>query len=153
MTAAPADARGRPVYSEGPIIRALEWAAMISSLLALMAVIASATFYVISLSQISHSRKAAVTLTCGVLTAVTTAGWDTVTGGVLPEDPFTRQLERFGYPPYSVRQAQARQAGDAYVNTIAARIAKVAGDRRAADLVMPRGAINCRRFIRLSGVS
>lgn len=149
MTDAP-EIPGRPVYSGGPIIKTLERAAAIASLLALLAVITSGIFYALSIGQISHERKAAVTLTCGVLAAVSSAGWDTVTRGVLPETPFARALERLGYPPYSVRKAQAEAAGNSYVAGIARRIFKVAG-RQGSGLILPHGQINCRRFARLAG--
>lgn len=141
---------GRPVLSEGPIIRTIEFLNAALMLVVIGLVLFALLAYNHTLDQIKGERHTAIAITCALLSATTEAGKEAITGGVLPENHFTRELERLGYPPYPIRKKQARDAANAYVQFLTTRASTAIG-AQAHDLVGPGGNLDCHQFARLSG--
>jgi hypothetical protein len=87
-----------------------------------------------------EGRRYAVNVVCGATSAVIDAGRATITGGGVGPPEFVRNLERLGYPPRRVREAQAQKAAAQYADLIARRVEKVAG---ATDVVRRDGTLDC----------
>jgi hypothetical protein len=97
-----------------------------------------------------EGRKQAVDVTCAAVTAVIDAGRSTITGGTQPGSAeFVANLERLGYPPKPVREAQAEKAADAYARFISGKVESLTGAR---GVVNPDGSLNCEKFRELARV-
>lgn len=97
-----------------------------------------------------EGRRAAVQVTCAATSAVIDAGRATIIGGAQNLDPeFTASLERLGYPPVEVRQAQAQKAAKAYAKAIANRVETATG---FTGIVNENGTLNCAKLADLSRV-
>lgn len=103
------------------------------------------------ISDQREGRRIAVRALCGATDGVIDAGRATITGsagGLNPE--LTRFLERHGYPPKPIRQAQADKAARLYGRSIGARVELATGLK---GLVEPDGGLDCERLAAVSNAS
>lgn len=99
-----------------------------------------------ALSAIQAGRKNALNVTCTLATALLIAGKRTIASAAVGrETVFTRNLERIGYPPPSVRRAEATATARAYTATILEVMAKNP-TTRDLGIIRPNGTLNCKRF-------
>jgi hypothetical protein len=108
-----------------------------------------------AIQQVQEGRSTATAIQCAVISAFADAGRATISGTSLSDTPFTRQLERLGYPPLAQRQAQAKAAGKLYVQAISTRIDRELEQHGKKpppghSLVRADGSINCQTFARLA---
>lgn len=107
-----------------------------------------------AIARVQAGRQVSVGITCAALSAISEAG-RRVIGNPMPDTPFTRTLERLGYPSYPQRVALARQAADKYVEQISGRVNESLaehGKRPVPGLVRGNGTINCRVLANISAV-
>lgn len=110
-----------------------------------------------ALVQVQAGRQTGIALTCAVLSGVAQAGEAVISGPAnRPETPFDAALERLGYPARPQRIRAARQAGQAYINTLLAQVRSALRLRgngtNPRSLVHPDGSIDCNTFMVLSNV-
>lgn len=100
------------------------------------------------LDDIQAGRKFSVKVTCTTVSAVIDAGRSTITGQNSQVDgAFARNLERLGYPPKPVREAQAKIAARQYAEFISRRVERATG---AEGVVRADGTLNCEKLTRLA---
>lgn len=109
-----------------------------------------------ALVKVQEGRATSIALLCGIESAVAQAGRDVIDPPQM-DTPFSRALERLGYPTLAKRKAQAAKAGQLYLAEIGAHIRKAlrfrGKDTRLANkLLRPDGTINCRVLVQLSDV-
>lgn len=143
------DARGRPVYSHGPIVLLLSVASAAAALAAIAALVFALSAQQSQIDQQREGRRFAVAAICAFDSAVGQAGYDTIVQSQLAESPLTRFLEHHGYPPLSVRRAQAVAQGRAYVRQLTRRELALAGVT-GKQLVRADGSLDCARLTQLA---
>lgn len=100
-----------------------------------------------AIQNVQTGRKNSLAVTCVIIDAFATAGRVTISSaGSLPESAFTRNLEKLGYPPLKVRQAQSVKAARGYVVLISDKVSAALGGKAAKRLVNKDGTIDCRQF-------
>lgn len=94
-------------------------------------------------------RAFSLNVVCGATNATVRAGRGIITGGSAGtvEGKFERNLRALGYPPRSVRQAQAKKAADLYASSIATGVQRAAGSK-AEGIVREDGTLSCGRLVR-----
>lgn len=93
-------------------------------------------------------RRAAVQITCGAISGVIEAGRETILSSTKGkhDTPFERRLEALGYPPRTVRKAQAMAAAAAYARSIASSV-RDAADGKARGVVKRNGSLDCDKLV------
>lgn len=91
----------------------------------------------------ASGRAVAIDALCGAVSGVVDAGRQTILGAALqPPTPFTRELEKLGYPPIKIRRKQAEAAARAYGSQIAAAVEKATHRK---GLARKNGTLDCTR--------
>lgn len=125
-------------------------ALLLAAVAILVSVIALVAALVISLGVLGTNdkveqqragRNIALAVNCGALSAVIDAGRATITGGGILPPELEQFLERHGYPPKDVRDAQAKAAANAYGNRIADAVQRTSG---LEGIVRADGGLNCK---------
>lgn len=101
--------------------------------------------------QVQNGRRVGQGITCAVLSSISETGKQVIEGSSLSETPFTRFLERHGYPPPKVREREARKKGRAYVRNISRSVERLVG-HRGDGLIRKDGTIDCRRLSVVSAI-
>lgn len=106
-----------------------------------------------ALHAVQKGRSDALKVTCSVQSAIAQAGKQVISGAqTKPPAAQERALEALGFPPFKVRQAQAKAAAAGYVTSISRSIETQIGAKKSDRLVNKNGTLNCARLAQVARV-
>lgn len=105
-----------------------------------------------TITSVQSGRHLSLGVTCAVQSAVAQAGRQVIAGSSTPP-PAAQEaaLERFGFPPFKKRHAEAELAAQQYVLSITRSIHKQIG-HKGDKLVNHDGTINCKQLATLAKI-